>query len=144
MWTTMTLSYVIFTSFICSIVLIFWTLWCLGIYSMFCILLWTAMNAKWCWSYMEGYWVERGNGDGIRNELMDRMWEGWSWSYAGVWEVQKRCQRCRVKSMECGVWIMEDGSIGVRTWLQLTVAQKTVQMFACFGKIGLLWNADII
>ena len=26
---------------------------------------------------------------------------------------------CRVGSMECSVWKTEDGSIGVRTWLQL-------------------------
>ena len=46
------------------------------------------------------------NGDGMRG--------GWGQSYTGVQEVQRRCQRCRVGSMECSVQITEDSSIGVR------------------------------
>ena len=34
-------------------------------------------------------------------------------------EVQRECCRCSVGSTEFSVRIMEDGSIGVRTWLQL-------------------------
>ena len=59
------------------------------------------------------------SGDGIRNELRDGTREREGQSYARVQEVWRRCQGCRVGSTECSVQIMEDGSIGVRTWLQL-------------------------
>ena len=40
----------------------------------------------------------------------------------GVW---RECQRYSVGSTECGVWKTEDGSVGVRTWLQLMCCALT-------------------
>ena len=59
------------------------------------------------------------------NGIIDRTRKGQGQSYAGVREVQRRCQRCRVGSIERDVWKTEDGSIGVRTWLQLMCCALT-------------------
>ena len=53
-------------------------------------------------------------------------------SYARVWEVWRRCQKYRVGGTKRSVWITEDSSIGVRTWLQLmccALAKKVILDF---------------
>ena len=66
-----------------------------------------------------GCGVLREWGNECGNRIRDRTRKGQGQSYARVWEVRRECWRCRVESMECGGWVMENGSIGVRTWLQL-------------------------
>ena len=51
--------------------------------------------------------------------IMDGTRKGQGQSYARVWKVQRECRRHRVESTECSGRVMEDGSVGVRTWLQL-------------------------
>ena len=53
------------------------------------------------------------------NGIMDGTRKGQGQSYAGVWEVWRECQGCRVGSTECDVQKMKDSSVRVRTWLQL-------------------------
>ena len=60
-----------------------------------------------------------------RNRIRDGTRKGQGQCYAGVREVWRECRRCRVESTECGGWVMEDGSVGVRTWLQLMCCTLT-------------------
>ena len=61
----------------------------------------------------------------MQNRIIDGMRKGQGRSYTGVQEVQRECQRCRVESTECGGQVTEDGSVGVRTWLQLMYCTLT-------------------
>ena len=81
------------------------------------------------WGVPTIIWMECGVlsewGNECRDGIRDGMGKGQGQSYTGIWEVWRECWRCRVESMECSGWVMEDGSIGVRTWLQLMCCALT-------------------